>query len=364
MKRLGALLVVAACSVANEDRSLDAPSPNDFRYVSDMLARRCGSLDCHGQDGRGLRLYGKFGLRLDPSHIPGGHMDTQAEVDANYASLLTLEPEILSSVHRDGGRGSERLTLVRKARGGESHEGGVAIDASGTTCFASWLAGQVDKKTCFQAAELPKPPGFSGGTGGTGGTGGSGGTPSGGTGGTSSGGAGGSPSGGTGGTPSGGSGGSTTGGTTGTGGEAGCGGAGGACIEFWPDFYDPKCEAKPAPVDHLAFTQTDCQPCHGSTGSATKFFIAGMIWDWGAKKGAAKIEVGVRDGTTFVYTCSDPSGFFSVPAVGAPTLNWLKVESRMRGELGEKIMPAEKEHKPGCNDTKCHGHAEHQLWAP
>ena len=361
MKRLGALLVVAACSVASEDRSFDAPSPDDFRYVSDMLAKRCGSLDCHGQVGRALRLYGRFGLRLDPTHIPGGHMDTQEEVDANYASVLTLEPEILSAVRRDRGGEAERLTLVRKARGQLGHKGGVALDAPGTLCFSSWLAGEVDKKTCFQSAELPKPAGFSHGSGGSGGTisGGAGGS-----GGTISGGAGGNVTGGTGGTPSGGSGGTTTGGTTGTGGEAGCGGAGGSCIDFWTDFYDPKCVAKPTPVDHLAYAHTDCQPCHGPTGSATQFFIAGMIWDWGAKKGAAKIEVGLRDDKTFVYTCTDSAGFFSVPAAGSPAVNWLTVETRMRGELGEKTMPAEKEHKPGCNDTKCHGHAEHQLWAP
>ena len=356
MRWLLALAAVAACSVTSRDRALDAPPPDDFRYVSDMLVKRCGSLDCHGQDGRSLRLHGKFGLRLDPAHVPGYNKDTLAEVDANYAAVLTLEPEVLESVHRDGGRGADRLTVLRKGAGIESHTGGAALGDLGVACLTSWLEAQLDKKTCVEAAQLEAPPGFA-----SGGSGGTGGTPSGGTGG----GTGGTPSGGNGGTPSGG-GGTTggTGGTTASGGAPGGGGGCGLCIDFWTDYYDPNCKPKAAPADHLALVSSQCHTCHGPSGSATQFFIAGMLWDFGAQKGAPKIEVGLREGSIFVYTCSDSAGFFSVPAAGAPKLDWTKVETRLRGEYGEKIMPAEKEHKPTCSEAKCHSDPEHQLWAP
>ncbi|MBI3203701.1 MAG: hypothetical protein HYZ29_19335 [Myxococcales bacterium] len=354
MKRLLGLAVVVACSVTNRDRAFDAPPPDDFRYVSDMLAKRCGSLDCHGQDTRSLRLRGKFGLRLDRNHVPGFNKDTQLEVDANYAAVLTLEPEILASVHREGGNDADRLTLVRKGLGAENHVGGAALGDLGQACLESWLRDEIDKKTCVRAAALEKPPGFD-----VGGSGGTGGHPTGGTGG----GSGGAPSGGTGGTTSGGG---TSGGTGGGGGvtSGGSGGGCGLCIDFWTDYYDPKCKATAAPSDHLAYVNTDCHSCHGPSGTATQFFIAGMLWDFGAQKGAPKIEVGVREGSTFVYTCSDAAGFFSVPAAGAPKLDWTKVETRLRGEYGEKIMPPEKEHKPTCSEAKCHSDVEHQLWAP
>jgi hypothetical protein len=55
---------------------------------------------------------------------------------------------------------------------------------------------------------------------------------------------------------------------------------------------------------------------------------------------------------------------FSVPAKGHTPPNWLVVETRIRAELGEKVMPPDKEHKPSCNEADCHSHVDHQLWAP
>ena len=65
-----------------------------------------------------------------------------------------------------------------------------------------------------------------------------------------------------------------------------------------------------------------------------------MIWDWGAKKGAAKIEVGLRDDKTFVYTCTDSAGFFSVPAAGSPAVNWLTVETLSLIHISEPTRPS------------------------
>jgi len=360
VRRFAPLLIIAACSASSDQKSFQAPGPESFRFVSDALHRRCGTLDCHGQTGRSLRLHGKFGLRLDPGHVPGLEKDTLAEVEANYASVLALEPELLAAVFRDGGRDAERLSLVRKGRDLEQHVGGAALGELGMRCFVSWLEGAVDQKTCVAAADLAEPPGFESPS--AGGSGGSGGTPSGGSGGGPTGGSGGSVLGG-----SGGSGGAGTGGTTASGGSGGDPCDGGLCVDFWPAPHDEKCvPPKPAPTDHLGYKSADCTDvgCHGASGPATPFFIGGMIWEWGGKNPAPKIEVGLRDGATFVYTCTDQNGFFSIPATGAPSVNWLVVETRMRSYLGEKIMPSDKEHKATCNEKKCHGALDHQLWAP
>jgi hypothetical protein len=367
VRRLLFVAMAVACSTANEPVRFEAPGKRDFRYVSGMLHGRCGSLDCHGHDGRSLRLYGKFGLRLSKQDLPGGRHETPEEVDANYASVVGLEPEVLAAVFRDGGFHPERLTLVRKAWEIEAHKGGRALDDEGARCLRSWLEGEVDARACFSASTLAKPPGFfapgAGGTGGTGGSGGSGG--SGGTGG--SGGSGGI--GGTGGTGG-------TGGKGGTGGSGGTGGTGGipgldagvVCApgDYWPCTFDPGCVAKPAPDDHLAYVAADCQECHsdGAAGPGQDFLFGGFVLDWWTKKGAHGIEVAVRDGDLFYYTCTDHNGFFFVPLAGNREPNWENVETRARGWIGEKIMPNDKEHHPSCNRSDCHADPEHPIIAP
>lgn len=367
MRRLAALLLLGACSsVSSEQASHDVPSAESFYRVSAVLSARCGSLDCHGQTGRGLRLYGQYGLRLAKHDVPGVEKDTQDEVDANYAAVVGLEPEILEQVQNDGGRDPERLTLIRKGRNAEKHKGGHAFNDDADRCVVSWLEGEIDKKACNAAAVLERPPGFEGGTGGTGnagGTGGSGGTPAGGSGGTLP--SGGAPSGGTGGGGSGGA-----GGNGGTGGTA-TGGTGGVICapgDFWPCTWDASCTpAKPTPADHSAYLFDECQTCHspgGSAGPGKEFLIGGVLWLWGGKVGAAHKEVGLRDGTTFLYTCTDDNGFFYLPLAGTPVPDWKAVETRMRGEFGEKTMPPDKEHAANCNSSKCHGAVDHRLWAP
>jgi hypothetical protein len=44
---------------------LSAPPREGFESVADAMQPSCGTLDCHGQPGRNLRLYGGRGLRLD-----------------------------------------------------------------------------------------------------------------------------------------------------------------------------------------------------------------------------------------------------------------------------------------------------------
>lgn len=152
----GALVVACACSAESEQAVLDVPPPDGFAPVSTALGRRCGTLECHGRAGQNLRLYGAFGLRLAPEDLPGGEDTTQLEHDANYQSVVSLEPETLSRVWQQGGLEPDRLTLVRKAKGAEEHTGGTVfpVDDPGNACIASWLTGATDEGACASAAEL------------------------------------------------------------------------------------------------------------------------------------------------------------------------------------------------------------------
>lgn len=149
-----------ACSAEPSVGTVSVPPSADFAPVSAVLAHGCGALECHGRVGQNLRLYSDYGLRLDAEDIPGGDEMTPAEHDANYESVVMLEPEALSSVWLASGRDAEQLTLVSKARGREAHKGGSVLRAGDDAdrCLLSWLAGSVDIDTCTRAAELPPSP--------------------------------------------------------------------------------------------------------------------------------------------------------------------------------------------------------------
>jgi hypothetical protein len=158
---LGVVFATGLACAPSPDASarvaLVAPDLASFAPVSDLLDHRCGSLDCHGAVGRNLRLVGHEGLRLDTADVPGGIPTTAAEIAANYASVVDLEPELMAAVFADGGARPERLTLVRKARGTENHKGGALImvgDAQ-DRCLTSWLAGAVLRGECLTALNTP-----------------------------------------------------------------------------------------------------------------------------------------------------------------------------------------------------------------
>ena len=125
----------------------------NFKPVGQFLDHRCGTLDCHGQIGRNLRIYGKEGLRLNPMDQPYGSLTTSDELDADFRSAVALEPEIMAEVVAEGGVGPERLTLIRKPRATEHHKGGqvIAIGDDQDNCLTSWLAGMVDTMACAKA---------------------------------------------------------------------------------------------------------------------------------------------------------------------------------------------------------------------
>lgn len=161
---------IVACSTAptNARLGIDAPDRAQFDPVGGLLDHRCGSLDCHGNMDRNLVIWGCEGLRLEPSGVgfgpdagvlvpgcrnSGGTNTTAAELDATYRSLVGLEPAVMSTVVSGGGAHPELLTFIRKARGWESHKGGVIWmpGDSSDDCVTSWLAGKTDTNACTQA---------------------------------------------------------------------------------------------------------------------------------------------------------------------------------------------------------------------
>jgi hypothetical protein len=158
LRTFHALLVIAAVACgapSSNDRFLaSVPDRASFPPVADVLEHRCGTLDCHGTMARNLRLYGSEGLRLASDARPSSHPSTtDAEYDEDFASIVGLEPEVMSDVVRSGGADPERLTFYRKARGLEAHKAGTLVQAgdSQDTCIRSWLADHTDAVACVTA---------------------------------------------------------------------------------------------------------------------------------------------------------------------------------------------------------------------
>lgn len=160
---LGALVGASGCvaevgptSVSTE---LRAPVRVGFEGVADGLQPSCGTLDCHGQAGRNLRLFGERGLRLAADENPGEGATTPAEYEANYWSLVALEPEALSSVLAAAGANPERLILIRKGRGTTRHKGGAQAPENGPLdqCVVGWLRGAIPTEACRTAAKRTVP---------------------------------------------------------------------------------------------------------------------------------------------------------------------------------------------------------------
>jgi hypothetical protein len=161
--------LVAACAGYNPDATTTVTGPAfgadgaDFRPISAVVERRCGTLDCHGQTGRPLRIYGQYGLRSPAGdgdaggYYPGGlDPTTVVELTSNFQSMCGLEPEKLNLVVA-GRAAPDTLTLVRKPRLAEKHKGGLVWNQGddGDVCLVNWLTGVADTSAC--ATELMHP---------------------------------------------------------------------------------------------------------------------------------------------------------------------------------------------------------------
>ena len=140
--------------------------------VQGMLARKCGTLDCHGSIGRSLRIFSQYGLRLvdDAGATSGGPQATSpAEVFANYISAISVQPELTSKVFY-GLEDPHALLLLRKPLALERHKGGQVLQSGdrGDLCLTSWLQDgleepdgallTIDNDSCNIEAQLPQTP--------------------------------------------------------------------------------------------------------------------------------------------------------------------------------------------------------------
>ncbi len=164
LESVGALCLALSLAGCNDFTASDAtgqlsvPSRADFQGVANAMQLHCGTLDCHGQAGRNMRLYGFEGLRLDPTNNPLGQVTSEAEYDATYSSIVGLEPEIMSKVvqHQVA---PETLTMLRKPLGIEKHMGGLLIEQDDPLdrCLVGWLIGKFDGTTCVTVAQAQRP---------------------------------------------------------------------------------------------------------------------------------------------------------------------------------------------------------------
>ena len=150
-----AFALASACSAPEQGKvPMTLPDRASFAPVGDLLVMSCGTLDCHGKVERNFKLYGLDGLRLSANDLSGkAPPTTERELDADYGSLVALEPEVISAVVNENGERPERLTLVRKARNAEKHDGRQIFVPGGDEdrCLTSWLANAVDTKLCNDA---------------------------------------------------------------------------------------------------------------------------------------------------------------------------------------------------------------------
>ncbi len=154
---LAALGTTSCLSDADiEPAQFDCPSAQNFEAVSQVLERRCGTLDCHGSSSRPLRMAGRNGYRLSEFNRVGLDSTTPDEIEHNRQSVCGLEPERMSAVLA-GDADPTVLTVVRKPTLMEAHKGGrVWLDSTaGFKCFASWLEGAVDTDVCAADLQLP-----------------------------------------------------------------------------------------------------------------------------------------------------------------------------------------------------------------
>jgi hypothetical protein len=160
-------LASPSCSPAPDSgRTTEVLQP-DFRVYADSvdfyLQRRCGTLDCHGQPGRALRLYGQTGFRLyneDAGLVSGQQPTTDAEKRANFQAIVTLEPEEMSRLIATQGAEPNKLILLRKPLLLERHKGGpsMAEDDAGYRCVVAWLRIPTIRPTSDGQAFEPVPP--------------------------------------------------------------------------------------------------------------------------------------------------------------------------------------------------------------
>ena len=159
--------ISSSCSLPTESGELgELPDKDSFinNKVSLFMEVRCGGLDCHGQDGRPLRIYGQTGLRLKARDdgLRDNSATTPDEQTENYRSVVGLEPEAMAECFESKGERFETFQLLKKPLGIENdgirHKGGPVLRPSqsdpGWQCLYGWVSGNVDATQCELAAKI------------------------------------------------------------------------------------------------------------------------------------------------------------------------------------------------------------------
>ncbi len=166
----GTLLGCTAAPSASSVISVSGPNYDEFvgggengAGVHAFLENQCGTLDCHGETGRPLRLYSVDGLRAPNSAglVSGSGLETSAELYSNFLSVISLQPEETDRVVAGQDPPTE-LLLLQKPMGSVSHKGGtrIVIGDAMYRCLTSWFsapAGEAvfDADACTEAAAIP-----------------------------------------------------------------------------------------------------------------------------------------------------------------------------------------------------------------
>jgi hypothetical protein len=170
-----ALLAWSCAIPADSGQAPDLPDSKSFidNNVSLFMERRCGSLDCHGQVGRPLRIYSEWGLRLHTGdNNTRDKRPTQPDERLeNYLAVVGLDPENLAICFDKNSDGTayDSLQLLKKpldiSGGGIRHKGGPVLHQSqsdkGWACLHNWACAGPDTLNaadCTAAAKYPQPP--------------------------------------------------------------------------------------------------------------------------------------------------------------------------------------------------------------
>jgi hypothetical protein len=112
------------------------------------------------------------------------------------------------------------------------------------------------------------------------------------------------------------------------------------------------CHLNPTPAHHSA--GMDCSQCHlgGSPdgSGAPEFLYGGTVYQVGTSNGAAKVQVGVKSGSTLAVACSASNGNFWI--LTGPSIAWSSATARIRNGAGDSPMPNPT--GAGCNASGCH----------
>jgi len=163
---LAAAVLSGACSGPPGDQTFapTVPTMENFEKVSEALEWHCGTLDCHGNSARNMRIYGNNGIRFGKGLSPGSESTTDAERLLTYEALIAVAPEVLGQIVSQRGARPERWIVITKGRGTEHHKGGsrMLLHDATDTCVTSWLTGVVNGDACDAAAVVAPPeiPGF------------------------------------------------------------------------------------------------------------------------------------------------------------------------------------------------------------